>query len=88
MIINSAVSIAGVLELFSGADVFGQLTVVTLTQSSKPAAAGDTETEVLTKQFVLAAQDICSKLKMAGYWADFINPFSGTERRKPIKSSL
>lgn len=28
-------------------------------------------------QFVLAAQHICQKLRNAGCWADFINPFSG-----------
>ncbi|KAJ8898500.1 hypothetical protein PR048_003860 [Dryococelus australis] len=32
---------------------------------------------LLCYQFVLAARDICSKLKQAGYAADFINPFSG-----------
>ena len=29
------------------------------------------------QQFLLAASDICKKLNMCGYWADFINPFSG-----------
>jgi len=67
----------GVFELFSSGEVYGQLTVVTLAQRNKTGAAGDLETEQLTKQFVMAAQDICSKLKLAGYWADFINPFSG-----------
>ncbi|XP_054287203.1 cobalamin trafficking protein CblD-like isoform X2 [Macrosteles quadrilineatus] len=75
----------GVFELFSGADVYGQLTVVTLAQTKF--AAGDLEAEQLTKQFVLAAQDICSKLKMAGYWADFINPFSGLPYLTPSGSS-
>lgn len=28
-------------------------------------------------QFVLAAHSLCKKLHNAGYWADFINPFSG-----------
>lgn len=28
-------------------------------------------------QFVLAAAGICGKLISSGYWADFINPFSG-----------
>lgn len=28
-------------------------------------------------QFVLTARNICDKLRKAGYWADFINPFSG-----------
>lgn len=36
-------------------------------------------------QFVLAASDICSKLKMVGYWADFINPFSGQPYLNPRK---
>lgn len=35
------------------------------------------ETEKLAKYFVLAASDICAKLRRMGYWADFINPFSG-----------
>ncbi|KOC68048.1 Methylmalonic aciduria and homocystinuria type D-like protein, mitochondrial [Habropoda laboriosa] len=35
------------------------------------------EIEKLAKYFVLAASDICTKLRNMGYWADFINPFSG-----------
>jgi hypothetical protein len=31
---------------------------------------------------VLAAKEICSKLRLNGFWADFMNPFSG----KPFHS--
>lgn len=31
----------------------------------------------LYAQFVLVAQNISQKLRLAGFWADFINPFSG-----------
>lgn len=77
----------GVFELFPMAEVYGQLTVVTLTQKAKARTNNDLETEHLTKQFVLAAQDICSKLKLAGYWADFINPFSGLPYLSPMQAS-
>lgn len=40
---------------------------------------------ILFYQFVLAASDICTKLKMVGYWADFINPFSGQPYLSPRK---
>lgn len=26
---------------------------------------------------MIAAKNVCDKLKSSGYWADFINPFSG-----------
>lgn len=32
---------------------------------------------IVSFQFVLAAQHICQKLRNAGCWADFVNPFSG-----------
>lgn len=35
------------------------------------------ETEKLAQTFLIAAKNICNKLQNAGYWADFINPFSG-----------
>ncbi|XP_063216172.1 cobalamin trafficking protein CblD-like [Bacillus rossius redtenbacheri] len=63
----------GVLEMFPGLASPGmQLTVVTLIQKMRGA-----DVEELSKQFILAARDICSKLKQAGYAADFVNPFSG-----------
>ncbi|XP_022920704.1 cobalamin trafficking protein CblD-like [Onthophagus taurus] len=35
------------------------------------------ETEKLAQTFVLAAKNVCHKLRKAGFWADFVNPFSG-----------
>lgn len=32
---------------------------------------------LLLKQFVIAAREMCSRLRLNGYWADFMNPFSG-----------
>lgn len=78
----------GIYELFPGIETASsQLTVVTLSQKpvkSKQNAVSEMEIERLTKHFVLAAQDICSKLKLAGYWADFINPFSGLPYLSPM----
>lgn len=72
----------GIEELFPGCLDAGspQLTIITISQkiSNKGSRwSKEAETEKLAKYFVLAAYDICSKLKMIGYWADFINPFSG-----------
>ncbi|XP_076657843.1 methylmalonic aciduria and homocystinuria type D homolog, mitochondrial [Halictus rubicundus] len=72
----------GIEELFPGCLDAGspQLTIITICQRIGKRASRwsrEAETERLAKYFVLAAYDICSKLKMIGYWADFINPFSG-----------
>lgn len=72
----------GIEELFPGClDVSAaQLTIVTICQKSNLKVlrwSKIAETEKLAKHFVLAASDICTRLKMVGYWADFINPFSG-----------
>ncbi|KAL3277278.1 hypothetical protein HHI36_012628 [Cryptolaemus montrouzieri] len=37
----------------------------------------ENETEKMAQIFIMAAKSICEKLRKAGYWADFINPFSG-----------
>ncbi|XP_033328595.2 cobalamin trafficking protein CblD isoform X1 [Megalopta genalis] len=72
----------GIEELFPGCIDVGsqQLTIITIYQKTDNKTSRwskEAETEKLAKYFVLAAYDICSKLKMIGYWADFINPFSG-----------
>lgn len=36
---------------------------------------------------MLAAQDICMTLTIMGYWADFINPFSGKPYLAPVHNS-
>ncbi|XP_012250902.2 methylmalonic aciduria and homocystinuria type D homolog, mitochondrial isoform X2 [Athalia rosae] len=81
----------GITELFPGCMEVNspQLTIVTISQ--KPNAktmkwSKEIETEKLAKYFLLAASDICTKLKMVGYWADFINPFSGQPYLNPHKS--
>ncbi|CAH0559023.1 unnamed protein product [Brassicogethes aeneus] len=35
------------------------------------------ETERMAQTFLIAAKNVCDKLRSSGYWADFINPFSG-----------
>ncbi|KAG5885885.1 hypothetical protein JTB14_019147 [Gonioctena quinquepunctata] len=35
------------------------------------------ETERLAQMFLIASKNICDKLRASGYWADFINPYSG-----------
>ncbi|KAK9884647.1 hypothetical protein WA026_007482 [Henosepilachna vigintioctopunctata] len=45
----------------------------------------ENETEKLAQTFIIAARNICEKLRKAGYWADFINPFSGLPYVSPTK---
>lgn len=72
----------GIGELFRGCLDIGsvQLTVITISQTvNTKMMRWNTELEIekLTKSFVLAASEICTRLQALGYWADFINPFSG-----------
>ncbi|KAK6643856.1 hypothetical protein RUM43_000119 [Polyplax serrata] len=76
----------GVLELFSNNEIYTsqQLTVVTLTEKKDLSRSkADIEPEHSAKTFVWVAQEICIKLKSSGYWADFINPFSGRPYLSP-----
>ncbi|XP_033314178.1 methylmalonic aciduria and homocystinuria type D homolog, mitochondrial isoform X1 [Bombus bifarius] len=82
----------GIEELFPGCLDVGspQLTIVTVSQSINPKVMKwnrEIETEKLAKYFVLAASDICAKLRKMGYWADFINPFSGQPHLNLQKNS-
>lgn len=82
----------GIEELFPGCLDVGspQLTIVTISQSINAKVMKwnkETETEKLAKCFVLAASDICGKLRRMGYWADFINPFSGQPHLNLQKNS-
>ncbi|XP_020280767.1 methylmalonic aciduria and homocystinuria type D homolog, mitochondrial-like isoform X2 [Pseudomyrmex gracilis] len=81
-------------ELFPGCldgIASSNLTIITLNQKANLKVMRwhkEAETEKLAKCFVLAASEICSKLKMIGYWADFINPFSGQPYMNPRKGNL
>lgn len=62
-------------ELFPAPEVIAEndkLTLITLSQGS---AGGDHEKTAI--EFVHAAREICSRLRMHGFWCDFLNPFSG-----------
>ncbi|XP_029038111.1 methylmalonic aciduria and homocystinuria type D homolog, mitochondrial [Osmia bicornis bicornis] len=82
----------GIGELFQGCLDIGsvQLTIITISQAVNGKIMRwnrELETEKLTKYFVLAASDICAKLQGMGYWADFINPFSGQPHLNLQKNS-
>ncbi|KAL0271619.1 UNVERIFIED_CONTAM: hypothetical protein PYX00_008655 [Menopon gallinae] len=79
----------GVIELFphSEANFSQQITVVTLTHKNPPAKrrkCSYVESEYYAKTFIWAAQEICMRLKDSGFWADFINPFSGKPYISPL----
>lgn len=55
--------------------VLSHKTSESLYQWSEMAAS---ERETIAENFTQSAIDICASLKELGYWADFINPFTGT----------
>lgn len=62
-------------ELFPAPEVIvenNKLTLITLTQ-----ADASTDYEKAAINFVHAAREICSSLRLHGHWADFLNPMSG-----------
>lgn len=64
-------------ELFPAPEVVSEnekLTLITLSQAV-PASPADHERAAIS--FVLAAREICSRLRLHGYWSDFLNPMSG-----------
>ncbi|KAJ3665782.1 hypothetical protein Zmor_001257 [Zophobas morio] len=71
----------GVCDLFPYRDFeSSELSVVTI--SLKPNLKSlrknkELETERMAQSFVITAKGVCDKLRKGGYWADFINPFSG-----------
>lgn len=61
----------------------GPFTTITYSQKtendmSKWSEKIEEEREMKTEAFVQAAKEICGRLKEEGYWADFIDPCSGT----------
>ncbi|KAJ7386177.1 hypothetical protein OS493_010570 [Desmophyllum pertusum] len=74
----------GFMELFPDIGIhMGQLTVVSISQHTKNDMSGwspdvEDERESLMASFVESAKEICNSLLAAGYWADFIDPSSGT----------
>jgi len=67
-------------ELFPAPEVISEnekLTLITLSQ-----AVVSTDHEKAAINFVLSAREICARLRLHGYWADFLNPMSG----KPFHS--
>uniref|UniRef100_A0A1B6C171 Methylmalonic aciduria and homocystinuria type D protein, mitochondrial n=1 Tax=Clastoptera arizonana TaxID=38151 RepID=A0A1B6C171_9HEMI len=70
----------GVLELFQGTTfLISGISIVTLSLKSKTKSSSlnDWDDDRFPILFLLAARNISKKIKAAGFWADFINPFSG-----------
>ncbi|XP_065659557.1 cobalamin trafficking protein CblD [Hydra vulgaris] len=69
-------------KLFSSQENNHDLTVITITQHTVNDMAAwseevDKERETLICMFIENAKMICEKIMASGYWADFIDPFSG-----------
>lgn len=63
-------------EMFPAPEVITEtshLSLIVLNQSS----AGSQDHEQAAIKFIFAAREICQRLRLHGYWADFLNPFSG-----------
>lgn len=73
-------------ELFPAPEVIAEndkLTLITLSQ-----AVASTDHEKAAINFVLAAREICSRLRLHGYWCDFVNPMSGRPFHSYHQNSL
>ncbi|XP_026288209.1 cobalamin trafficking protein CblD isoform X2 [Frankliniella occidentalis] len=68
---------AGLMEMFPGLDFRQQHTTIVSLRQPLYRRGRRQDVDELTKQFIIAAQKICGQLMDMGYWADFINPFSG-----------
>ncbi|XP_034254424.1 methylmalonic aciduria and homocystinuria type D homolog, mitochondrial isoform X2 [Thrips palmi] len=68
---------AGLMEMFPGLDFRQQNTTIISLRQPLYRRGRRQDIDELTKLFLLAAQKICGQLMDMGYWADFINPFSG-----------
>lgn len=64
-------------ELFPAPEVITENEKLTLITLSQAVIAQTTEHEKAAINFVLAAREICSRLRLHGYWSDFLNPMSG-----------
>ena len=62
-------------ELFPAPEVLTENDKLTLITLSQAAVSSDHEKAAIN--FVLAAREICTRLRMHGYWSDFLNPMSG-----------
>lgn len=62
-------------EIFPAPEVISEtsnLSLIILSQSSV-----SLEHEKAAIKFIFAAREICQRLRLHGFWADFLNPFSG-----------
>lgn len=64
-------------ELFPAPEVITDSEKLTLLTLSQPVIAQTTDHEKAAIHFVLAAREICARLRLNGYWSDFLNPMSG-----------
>jgi hypothetical protein len=62
-------------ELFPAPEVITENEKLTLITLSQAIVSSDHEKSAIN--FVLAAREICSRLRLHGYWSDFLNPMSG-----------
>lgn len=76
-------------DLFPGRDLGKNVTVITICQKTKSDQKSwspemDDEREELMHHFVTLSQMIVTRLSEAGFWADYIDPFSGRPYISPV----
>lgn len=69
-------------DLFPKRNLGKELTVLTVTQKTRQDMSAwspdmESEREIIIEQFIDLAQALVQRLNAAGYWADFLDPFSG-----------
>ncbi|XP_070496280.1 methylmalonic aciduria and homocystinuria type D homolog, mitochondrial [Chironomus tepperi] len=62
-------------EMFPAPEVITETSSLSLIILSQP--SNYLEHEKAAIKFIFAAREICQRLRLHGYWADFLNPFSG-----------